>query len=78
MNNDIKESIAYLHLPDGKVFELKSHNKVLTKEDEDVLMHMFGRADRIVVGVKAGISKERILILWGEVLKNSYITVEHY
>lgn len=80
------EDIVKIHLPNGKVYEviLKETDSKLTDEEINRVRQLFGGAStsNIQITVKPdktnGMLKETVLVLWGDTLKNSYITVDRY
>ncbi len=83
MNHDI----ITIHLPDGESFELKldfgknDNSKQDINEELEKFKNLLSEAEHAELRVKPNINslmKERRLILWGNTLKNSYITVNRY
>lgn len=76
--------IITIHLPNNESFEvkldLKGTNQV-TDEELDQFRNLLSDATNIELPVKPNnnsLMKERRLILWGNTLKNCYVTVNRY
>lgn len=71
MSMDKKQKHA-IHLPNGK-----SYTVIVTEEPKinEIRDFMAGHA-AVTIQIELAPGKEASLLLWGDVLKNSYITVE--
>lgn len=73
-----------IHLPNGEVHKMVLTTDKLTDEGVTQLRSLLGQVDNFEVSVEVPVSdsnkgmKQKTLILWGELLKNCYITVERY
>jgi len=83
-NNNNNYDVVNLHLPNGKVYELYYPNTInpLTPNAITELRNVFGKCDYVDVSVKPdsndtnNLVQSKILILWGDTLKNSYISID--
>jgi len=73
-----------VHLPDGTVYKMVLRTEKITDADITEIRQLFGKAENLEIGVevpemeaKKGL-KNRTLVLWGETLAKSYVTVEQY
>ena len=80
-----KNDTVQIHLPDGNTYELilsTDGKEVATITDKEItqLRLTISGADDVEVTVKPTFpqQKSKKIILWGDVLKNSYITVTRY
>lgn len=82
MNNTEAEDIVAIHLPNGKVYEVKTQKKTLDEDDITKFRNFMNDSACVNITVKSDRSnsllKEKVLLLWGDVLKNSYITIDRY
>lgn len=73
-----------LHLPDGTehILAQKDVKEVVTDEVVVTLRKMFSECEAINVTVEPDIEdrtmENRVLILWGDTLKNSYLSVQRF
>ena len=69
-----------IHLPNGKKYAMKSTDGAGPGEEEaGALRESFSNANSmrcLVLDIDMPASAEIMLILWGDVFKNSYITIE--
>lgn len=80
------EYFLMICLPNGQEFEIINPDKTLDDNNIEEKMgqyrNLFGSCSTIQVNVMPennnGLMKKQTLILWGDVLKNTYIKVKHY
>jgi len=75
------KSIVKICLPNGKKYEMVKEKGVLTEEDISSLRELFGSASNAkfnVIEKGNDLLKAKYLVLWGDVLKNSWIEVDEY
>lgn len=76
------EDIIQIHLPNGQVFKLaRKDNTPLSDTEISELRVKMGQCENVQLNVfppKIHGFKSKVLILWGDVLKNSYITIDRY
>ena len=73
-----------VHLPNGNFYKMVLRTEKITDADITEIRQLFGKAENLEIGVevtemeaKNGL-KNRTLVLWGETLAKSYVTVEQY
>lgn len=72
------KNLVLIHLPNGKSYAMVNKNENDTVEDYeiDAIRKLFGEAENIsVLTIDKKTLKKEVLVLWGQILKNSYITV---
>ena len=78
------EDIVKIHLPNGKVYEveLQDGKTTMTEAEISKFRSFLGSVDFMSINVRPdgsnGLMKGMTLILWGDVLKNSYITISRH
>lgn len=80
------ETHVFVHLPSGERFEMdRSGNyEALNNNEIDEIRKLFGAKDMTSVQFTAcpdkhnGLQKNKVIILWGDVLKNSWIEIVNY
>lgn len=74
-----------IHLPNDKVYNVVMTEEHLKDDHVTRIRNLFGNAESVNIEVelepveskRAGM-KSKTLVLWGEFLKNSYITIEQF
>lgn len=81
----MKESIVFVHLPTGEKFEMDRDNengKPLSDEDASGIRKLFSSYESIEFKARpdknSGLLKNKIIILWGNVLKNCWVEIVNY
>lgn len=78
------EDIVKIHLPNGESYKVVMENgrSTMTEDEISELRSFMSSANSIQIVVKPNkdndLIKEKVLMLWGEVLKNTFITIDRY
>jgi hypothetical protein len=68
-----------LHLPNGNTYFLDTKVDIIEDAQLEAILNLFGKSDRLYVEVQNEENKDskKVLVLWGDTLKNSYISIEN-
>lgn len=69
---------VFIHLPNGQKFEFADQKETITEDHIGQMRSFFQSATSMNANVFSGpnFDQKMALILWGELLQNSFITIE--